>query len=308
MGSGGRKVGVLAVALLACPKEKQQGEAIVPAPASAAPSEAPAPPAQAEDAYAADPSLPSGFVRVAESGETACASFRIEVIPEKDGHRFLRVLDADGTSIYEQHGRRFPGAGDFGADVGAEFCGDLSGSGSREILVTERSDGAHCCYTHWVISLGSRPKQLLAWARGDAGMPIVPVKYKPGGSWQLEGRIVLDPLDPAGALTLSYATTPLVPVVLSLEAQGYVLTSMSYPEPYRAQRAELRAACVKDPDACSPATEWIDDLVLGEWDTEKTQVSDARVRAALDGESGAMRALLEAKLGSLARPVTPPRP
>jgi hypothetical protein len=185
-----------------------------------------------------------------------------------------------------------------------DFCGDLTGDGVPEIFLTERSDGAHCCYTHYVFSMTSPPRRLLMWERGDAGIPIVPVKYRDGASWQLEGRVVADVPDPSGALGLSYATTPLVPAILSLEGGRYVLTSLSFLEPYRKQRDDALARCAKGAD-CSEATVWIDSLVIGDWDMVKGSIADTQTRDALDKQTRTMKAWLSSRLGSLARPVVP---
>jgi hypothetical protein len=220
------------------------------------------------------------------------------------------VLAADGTKLLEQHGRTArltPDADLAQADLEGEFCGDLTGDGTPELVLTERTEGAHCCYTHYVVSLTSPPRRLLVWERGNAGVPLVPVKYRAGRAWQIEGRVVVEPPDPAGELGLSYATMPLVPAVLSLQGDRYLLTSLGFPEAYRKARDSSLSACADSPDACGAVSIWIDSLAVGDWDTEKATLHDARVRRALDRRSAAMKTLLATTLGSEQRPVVPPQ-
>src|SRR6202042_2962523 len=67
------------------------------------------------------------------------------------------------------------------------------------------------------------------------------------------------------------------------------------------------SACADSPDACDVVSIWIDSLAIGDWDTEKATLHDARVRRALDRRSAAMKTLLRTTLGSAQRPVVPPQ-
>lgn len=108
-----------------------------------------------------------------------------------------------------------------------------------------------------------------------------------------------------GEPVFSFATAPVVPVVLSLVNGEYRLTSFSFPEVYRAHRADVR-------DRCSPSWEdcwadipaWLDGLVIGDWDSDKRKMKNAALRALLDRRAAATRLRLRAELGSERWPVS----
>ena len=258
---------------------------------------------------------PPGFVRIPQSDEVVCAGFRVQVLPDGAAFpRFVRVLGADGKKVYEAHGRSYKidATSSMRSDLSGEFCGDLTGDGVPELVLTESSMGAHCCYTRYVISLSSPPKRLLMWEKGDAGTDIVPVKARPGPSFQLQDRVVMwPPFDgDKGDPVLSYAGAPLVPVIFSFQRGEFQLTSLSFPEVYRKDRNEMRAACVKAPDDCfTQIIEWIDGLAIGDWDSEKLLIQDEELRRSLDRNAAKMRKILAAQLGSEQRPgKTEPNP
>lgn len=279
---------------------------------SAPPAPPPAPPAADEDQGAP---LPPGFVRIPQSDEVVCGGFRVQVLPDGAAFpRFVRVLGADGKKVYEAHGRSYKidATSSMKSDLSGEFCGDLTGDGVPEMVLTESSMGAHCCYTRYVVSLSSPPKRLLMWEKGDAGTDIVPVKARPGPSFQLQDRVVLwPPFDgDKGDPVLSYAGAPLVPVIFSFQRGEFQMTSLSFPEVYRKDRNEMRAACVKTPDDCfTQIIEWIDGLAIGDWDSEKLLIQDEDLRKSLDRNAAKMRKVLAAQLGSEQRPgKTEPNP
>jgi hypothetical protein len=239
-----------------------------------------------------------------------CGDYNIESLPDANvpDISFVRVTTSSGKRVYEAHGRYIPKTTPpLHQNLGLEFCGDLTGDGILEFVMLESSGGAHCCYTYYVVSLTTPPRRLLMWQKGDAATPLVPVKLHPGATWQLQGSVVIwPPFDPErGDPVLSYATAPVVPAVLSLVNGNYALTSLSFPEVYRKHRQELRADCA-DGNDCEPMeTEiyaWIDALVIGDWDTERTQVTDLQLRAALDRHSAALRKTLARELGSRLAP------
>ena len=289
--------------------------ASAPAPASATPTALASADAPEDPAEEYGPPLPQGFVRLPETGETLCAGLRVAVISEPGGGefaRFVRVLGADGKRLYEAHGRRYKldkmEKTTLGMDLWGEFCGDLTGDGVQELVLTEKTMGAHCCYTHYAVSLTSPPKRLLMWEKGDAGTPIVPAKYRPGPAWQIEGSVVMwPPFDTnQGDPVLSYASAPIVPVVFSLVGGEYKLTSLSFPEAYRKSRDAIHAACNADPSRCfGEIIAWIDSLVIGDWDAEKATMKDVDLRNALDRRAAAMKKMLAAQIGSEQRPITP---
>lgn len=252
--------------------------------------------------------LPEGFVWIAESGQTRCGELRVEVLREPGGdhERFVRVLGPRDERVYEAHGRKYRiEQVTLQADLGAEWCGDLTGDGVPEVLLTERTIGAHCCYTHYAVSLGPTPKRLLMWEKGDSAADIYPVKYRDGQVWQIQSSIVMYPpfnVD-EGDPVLSYASMPIVPVVFTLLGGQYWLTSLSFPAAYRADRDAQRAACPGGSGACFDAVRlWIDALALGDWAKEKASFTDKELVAALDRRSPAMKQMLQRQLGSLDRP------
>jgi hypothetical protein len=259
-------------------------------------------------------SLPKGFVGIAERGVTRCGNLGVELFdePGKRDSRFIRVTRANGSRLYEAHGRDV----NFGtpkepammrARISGEFCGDLTGDGVPELGFTESTMGAHCCYTRYVVSMTEPPKRLLMWDKGDAGTDFIPVHYAPGSLWQLEDRLVFSPPFDVkkGDPVLSYASTPLVPVVFSLVKGEYVMTSLSFPEAYRKQRDDLRAECAKQggADCGIEMLEWIDGLAIGDWLVDRKNMKDAELRATLTRLSTPTLKALGRAVGSLASPV-----
>jgi hypothetical protein len=268
-------------------------EAPVVAPSSSAPSLPPVLPSS--DAGA----LPAGFVSVAETGKTDCAGFTVEHFnDERDEHvRFVRVFGPDGRQHHEARGRER-------SDLHAEFCGDLTLDGVPELALTEKSLGAHCCYTHHLVSLTSPPKRLLRWERGDADFAVRPARYRPGAPWQLEGTAVFwPPFDPnEGDPIVSYADAPLVPAVLSLAGGEYRLMSFAFPDAYRCHRDGVRRACGAAWGCNNELVEWVDALLIGDWDIEKAGISDASLREQLDLRAAEARQKLVRELGSERKP------
>ena len=168
------------------------------------------------------------------------------------------------------------------ADLTVDFCGDLTGDGIPELVMTESTMGAHCCYTRYVVSLTNPPKRLLMWEKGDAGTAILPVKYGTGRDWQLEDlAVVWPPFDvDKGDPVLSYASAPLVPVVFSSSARRISVSPPSpTPQAYAKQRDTMKQECAKDPSGCfGELLIWIDSLVIGDWDNEKKAMKDQDLR------------------------------
>lgn len=122
--------------------------------------------------------LPPGFVRMLlplppSSGPIACGRFRVENVFD-DPTRFeprVVVRDEQGRRVYEARGRRYqlggPGEPEARMALLVDSCGDLTGDGVPELVMTESTVGAHCCYTHYVVSLTATPRRLLMWEKGD---------------------------------------------------------------------------------------------------------------------------------------------
>ncbi|MDI1446336.1 hypothetical protein [Polyangium sp. 6x1] len=317
---------LLAFFLAACAAPPPPPPAITAPPVSAAPHPTAAPQASASasatpesalpPAEIGDPSslampLPAEFTAIDDDGEAACGTFRVANLREAGpgSLRFVRVHGPNGKVVYEAHGRTERAGTDvFRQTLGADYCGDLTGDGVPEVVMTESSMGAHCCYTYYVISLVSPPRRILMWEKGDAATAFVPVKYRPGLAWQLQGFYVFWPpfVPDAGDPVLSYASAPVIPAVLSLVNGAYALTSLSFPEAYRKDREETRARCSSKSDEmpqdlCDLFT-WVDAVAIGDWDAERDKVKDPELRNALDRRAAETRKKLLKELGSLESP------
>ncbi|MDI1431451.1 hypothetical protein [Polyangium sorediatum] len=334
LGSISARVGSRAAALLACflaactpppsppsvttappvpaaPRTAAAPSASASAVATAAPSPSPPPPPEAPMPSAWTTELPAGFTDIDMDGETACGAFRVANlhVAGLGSLGFVRIHGPNGKVVYEAHGRTDRvGPDTFKQTLGADYCGDLTGDGVPEVVMTESSMGAHCCYTHYVISLVSPPRRILMWEKGDAATAFVPVKYRPGPEWQLQGYSVFWPsFDPdAGDPALSYPAAPIVPTVLSLVNGAYARTSLSFPEAYRRDRDETRTRCNNPSeempqDLCDIFT-WVDAVALGDWDAERDKVKDPELRKALDRRAAETRKKLLKELGSLESP------
>jgi hypothetical protein len=251
--------------------------------------------------------------------EVTCGGYRISwpKEPKWGDLRYVRVVDASGARIYEAHGQETklgpePDAERWHNTLYGDFCGDLTGDGVVEMVMTESSMGAHCCYTHYVISLGPEPKRLLMWERGDAGLPILPVKLMPGQSWQLKAWVVFWPPFDAekGDPLLSYAGAPVIPAVLVYLGGEYKLASLSFPQVYRDDREENAKRCASEGADCPTDLfslfDWVDAVAIGDWPEWRKKIRDPRALQdvpALDRRTQATRRALEKALGSLKAPI-----
>ncbi len=289
-------------------------------PVASAPPAGSAPPAASEVAAIPpadeDPEhpLPPGFVHIPEKGEARCGALRVEMMPEPQGDsmmRFVRVSAADGSLLHDFHGAKYkfdPAQPEsMQTYVSVEFCGDLTGDGTPEIVLTEATMGAHCCYTHHVFSLSKPVKNLMTWEKGDMGTPLWPARYRPTGAWQIEGRVVFWPPfkadknsnDPA----ISYAGAPVIPAVMSLVRGRYTLTSLSFPDAYRLSRDSIHRSCAEKPDECGgELIAWVDSLVIGDWKTERAKPMYKDILSSLDQRAAATRQALLRSLGTEGQP------
>ncbi len=217
---------------------------------------------------------------------------------------FVVVTDAaTGKKIYEAHGRRYDvgGGQSFRMELTASLCGDLTGDGVPELVLTERTIGAHCCYTHYVATLSSPSKLIWTWEKGDSGNAVRPLKLKPGKAWQLVSvdlvwpPFKVDEGDPA----VSYAGVPGFPIVFDLVGGQYQKRTFAFLEGLKEERDAQRARCAARSD-CEPDElhDWGMALMFDEWDAEKAKiVPDAELRVQLDRRAAAMRERLRAQLG-----------
>jgi hypothetical protein len=249
--------------------------------------------------------LPAGFVKVEESDATMCDGLKVEVLKEPglSFERFVRVSGPGGSRVYEAHGRKYKlDKETLQMDLWGEFCGDLTGDGVPELVMTERTIGAHCCYTHYVVSLTTPSKRLLMWEKGDAGTEIVPVKYGKGKAWQVEGSVVFwPPFDTeAGDPVLSYAGAPMLPVVFSLVGDEYRKMTLSFPEVFQKRREETLASCKQTPICFGDISLWLDSLALGDWNARKVElVPEVELRERLDIRAAQTFARMKSAIGGV---------
>lgn len=111
-------------------------------------------------------------------------------------------------------------------DTSVDFqgCRDLTGDGVPEVILTQFSGGAHCCFTHSVYSLSTPPRLLLR--AESAHSEALEVS-------QLDGR---GPLELVGAdwrfayaYGLSFAESPALPVVYAYRGGRYVVDTLNFP-------------------------------------------------------------------------------
>lgn len=244
---------------------------------------------------------------VPEGAEYACGDLRIEQVADASSGNepYVRVKDASGKLVYQAKGRSYsvePGAPQQRMSLTVEWCGDLTGDAVPELALSERTMGAHCCYTYYVVSLAVPPKRLLMWEKGDGGHGMLPVKLGPGAVHQvLSWDIIMPPFDvEQGDPVLSYATTPSFPIVFGLSGGRYVKRTFSFKEGLAKRRAQEREECRSEPQQCriDELVEWGYGLIIGDWEAEKERaVPDAALRERLDARSAAMKRLLVQRLG-----------
>lgn len=109
--------------------------------------------------------------------------------------------------------------------VGRDHCGDLTGDGVPEVILTQFSGGAHCCTTVSVYSLTTPPRRILHTdTQHSGGVSVV----------QLDGRgpkeLVTGDWRFAYAYDLSFADSPALPLVYSYRNGQYVNTTREYPQ------------------------------------------------------------------------------
>lgn len=242
-----------------------------------------------------------------ESKSALCGKLRVENVR---GHGevyepFVMVTDTiTGKTIYEAHGQE----DDWGdgqkklRELTASACGDVTGDGVPELLLTEKTMGAHCCYTHYVTSMTSPTQLIMAWEKGDSGDGVWPVKLKPGPVWQIQSvTLVSPPFDvEAGDPPVPYAYVPGFPIIFDLVSGQYQKRTFAFLDVLRKERDQDRAACITRPNCESNHLyEWGMALMLGEWEAQKEQIvpDDVALRERLDVRAFLMKKKLRAQLG-----------
>lgn len=155
-------------------------------------------------------------------------------------------------------------------DVSAEWCFDLTGDGTPELLVTETSGGAHCCHTYRVISLGATPELLLEFAAGNAWLEG-PENLDGAGPYELVGR---DDFLTTDASASSYAETYFVPIVFVLEKGKYVRRTRRFKRFLEKERSELSAEYAEDGGGLTmdPSGWMALSLLIGDWEKVKGRI------------------------------------
>lgn len=296
-----------AVALAAPPSPSASAGAFVEAPG---PTDAPAPVPEVEVPSRA--TLPPGFVYVPDPMDdhwkptVHCGDFAIQNVQPANMttsyEPFVVVNDKAGKKVYEAHGRLDTIEGDkFRRSLVVDICGDLTGDGIPEIIMTERTMGAHCCYTHYVVSLTNPSSRLLMWEKGDSGDGLVPIKLGKGKSYQL---ISYDRIFPPfkgekGEPPVSYADVPGYPILFELVGSEYKARTFLFTDALRGMREKGRAECKTQPGCeISELYEWGLALIIGDWDQQKaTILPDPEDRKVFDRRSAEMRSLLRHRLG-----------
>jgi hypothetical protein len=169
-------------------------------------------------------------------------------------------------------------------DVSAEWCFDLTGDGTPELLVTETSGGAHCCHTYRVISLGATPELILEFPAGNAWLEG-PENLDGTGPYELVGR---DDFLTADASASPYAETYFVPVVFALEKGKYVRRTRRFKRFLEKERSELAAEYAEDGTGLTmdPSGWMALSMLIGDWEKVKGRLPiEPSARAWFDPET-----------------------
>lgn len=127
----------------------------------------------------------------------------------------------DSVSII-QNGKTLASLSDM--HVGTNFCQDITGDGTPEVLLYGFSGGAHCCFTHELYSLEKTPRLLLRYfsAHSDSLEPEQLDGQGPKELLAWDWRF-------AYAYGLSFAESVPLPVVFSYQNGRYIDQSRRFP-------------------------------------------------------------------------------
>lgn len=99
---------------------------------------------------------------------------------------------------------------------------DVDGDGIWELLITDFSGGAHCCFTYYLYSRKPDLRLLGAFEMGNGGLKFEDID----GNGILEG---VGDYDGFAYFDFSYAASPFLPIVFTLKKGRYVEDTKSYP-------------------------------------------------------------------------------
>jgi hypothetical protein len=88
-----------------------------------------------------------------------------------------RVVGSNGKTVFSAH--------DHGIEIVPISGQDLNGDGEPEAVIEGYSGGLHCCWTYWIVSLGTRPRRLATIYNERA------VKF----TKERDGRVLIETLD-----------------------------------------------------------------------------------------------------------------
>jgi hypothetical protein len=209
---------------------------------------------------AADPSpAPSAVVppvAVVETTTRACGGYTVTVVSRPDAAVASRPADPapsltvtapDGTVVV-----RWTGAVASGERATDLSCADVDGDGRQELLYSEYSGGAHCCYTFVLARMTTPADELLRVDLLDA-WSFVPTQLDASPALEL----VAADLRLTALGDLPDAATSPFPRIFAFDGEHYVDATRSYPALLRADRKKaLRAltACADRPTAADATT------------------------------------------------------
>lgn len=255
---------------------------VPPAPAPATPPTSSAPaPASDTGPFGPIKDLPE-LLEFREQGTTGqCGAYVVG--PSPVDVATLQIRKPDGALVAQM--RPLMGIDSYFASS----CGDLTGDGTIELVVSYSTGGAHCCHTDVVLELVEPPRVLLAMDMGDGGYAY-PVKLRPGKGYQLVSR----DMTLAGAgLAVPYAGVPGYPRVLDWDGEHFVDRTRRFPAFVAAERAKTLKELACEP-VDSPCLEALGAFVaassrlVGDWPQQRARLAPAarsagdRVKAALD--------------------------
>jgi hypothetical protein len=183
------------------------------------------------------PPTPGAITRI------RCGSFTLEQrVGEKDGvarGAQITIKNAQGQAL-----RTFKANVEYFESIEALYCGDLTGEGTPELVLSTYSGGAHCCFTYDVLSMTPRLPNLLHWEAGNGGLNRLAL---------LKGR---PPYEIVGSddrfayfADLPVAASPFLPIVFAYRNGRYVNATRDYPQLVKDDQAEARqqlANCAGD--------------------------------------------------------------
>jgi hypothetical protein len=121
--------------------------------------------------------------------------------------------------------------------VQALWCGDITGDGTPELVLSAYSGGAHCCFTYDIFSLAPNFPSVLHWEAGNGGINRFAL-LKGALPYQIIGSD--DRF--AYAFDLPFAASPFLPIVFDFRDGVYVNATRDFPDIVRADQTGVQDA------------------------------------------------------------------